>query len=322
MTIPIRGDHPPIDDELLSAYLDGQVSSTERAAVEAAIATDPAVRARLNDLRATVTLLRALPQPAPRRTFILTPEQAAAIRPRRVPLLTRLFPAIAAVSAVAAVLCLMLIAGDLVTGGFGAKQATPPARSAIEVASSAVPATAAPAIPAAPTAAPTVAAAPAGAASGQQPAPTSRAVPVATTAPAPAVSALPAATATRTADLFPAATSAGSGASNLAPTAAGGVVSALPAGTSAPTVVAAAPTTAPTVAPTAPVPAPTVVANIQPTAPAVTAPVQAPGGAVVSDEKGGVPVALIRAAEIVLGLLAVAGIVLAILSWRSRSARS
>src|SRR3954470_14351031 len=105
MTIPYRGTPPPpIDDELLSAYLDGQVTPSERAAVEAALAADPSVRARATDLRATVALLRALPQPVPRRTFILTPEQAAAIRPVRVPWLTRLFPAVAAVSAVAAVL--------------------------------------------------------------------------------------------------------------------------------------------------------------------------------------------------------------------------
>src|SRR5947209_832947 len=132
MTMPIRGNRPPIDDEILSAYLDGQVSPAERDAVEAAIAADPAVRARMNDLRLTVTLLRALPQPAPRRTFILTPQQAAAIRPVRVPWLVRIFPTVAAVSAIAAVLCLVLIAGDFATGGFGAKQAAPVSRSVSE----------------------------------------------------------------------------------------------------------------------------------------------------------------------------------------------
>ena len=122
MAIPYQGNPSPIDDELLSAYLDGELSPDERATVEATIAADAAVRARATELRATVALLGALPQPMPRRTFILTPEQAAAIRPVRMPWVIRLFPAVAAVGAVAAVLCLVLLGGDLATGGFATTQ--------------------------------------------------------------------------------------------------------------------------------------------------------------------------------------------------------
>ncbi|HEY8291338.1 MAG TPA: zf-HC2 domain-containing protein, partial [Thermomicrobiales bacterium] len=156
MAMPTGGMPPPIDDELLSAWLDGEVSPTERATVEAAIAADPVVRARATDLRATVALVQGLPQPAPRRTFILTPEQAAAIRPARVAWITRLFPVVVAASAVAAVLCLALIAGDLATGAFSMKQRVTPPRPAIESVTDATVtrATAAPTAPAAPTTAP------------------------------------------------------------------------------------------------------------------------------------------------------------------------
>ena len=41
-----------IDDETLSAYIDGELSQSEHALVEAALATDPALQARLAALRA------------------------------------------------------------------------------------------------------------------------------------------------------------------------------------------------------------------------------------------------------------------------------
>ena len=264
MTTPTGGMPPSIDDELLSAYLDGQVTPAERGAVDAALAADPATRARAADLRATVALLRALPQPAPRRTFILTPEQAVAIRPVRVPWLARLFPAVAALSAVAAVLCLALIAGDRATGGFSTKESVTTARPAIESVSEA---TATP-IPRA-AAAPTTAAAPAA------------------IAPAPAASASAAS-----------ARSAGApaiGAAEIAPTvgSSAGGTGALPA-------------------------TPTIVANAPASPPVLRA---APsGGATVTTETHRVPLALVRAGEIVLALLAIAGIALAALGRRRRRA--
>src|SRR4051794_10370587 len=108
MTMPPGGIPPPIDDEMLSAWVDGALSDAEREAVTAAMARDPALRGRARDLRATGGLLGALPHPVPRRTFILTPEMVGPVRPARMAWWPRLFPAVATVSAVAAVLCLAL----------------------------------------------------------------------------------------------------------------------------------------------------------------------------------------------------------------------
>src|SRR5690242_10768439 len=118
MTMPPGGMPPPIDDEMLSAWVDGELSDAEREAVTAAMARDSALRERARDLRATVGLLRALPQPVPRRTFVLTPEMVGTVRPSRVVWWERLFPAVATVSAVAAVLCLALFIGDVRSNGF------------------------------------------------------------------------------------------------------------------------------------------------------------------------------------------------------------
>lgn len=60
-------------DELLSAYLDDRLSGPERERLEARLADDPALRAELEALDHTVSLVRGLPAaPAP-RNFILTP---------------------------------------------------------------------------------------------------------------------------------------------------------------------------------------------------------------------------------------------------------
>ena len=296
MTMPTGGMPPPIDDELLSAWLDGRVSSTERDVVEAAIAADPAARAQATDLRATVALLRGLPQPLPRRTFILTPEQGAAIRPARAAWITRLFPAVSAASAVAAVLCIALIAGDFATGGFSTKRQGTTAPSAIISGATAT------------ITRVTVAAAPAA----------TSAAGVAGTA-ASGVSGA-GATVPRAAANAPAAASAASsaqrpgapaiGAAVIAPTAAGGTV-ALPPFT---------PTIGSFAASTIALPAtPTIDANAQPPPPAARAP--PPGGATVTTETHRVPVALVRAGETLLALLAIAGIALAMLGWRGKSQR-
>lgn len=57
----------PVTDETLGAYLDGQVTPDERAAIERAIAADADVRRRLQDLRAAdATLREAYPLPQAR----------------------------------------------------------------------------------------------------------------------------------------------------------------------------------------------------------------------------------------------------------------
>lgn len=62
---------PQINEELLSAYLDDEVTVEERALVEAAIAADPAIAWQVESLRQTVQLLQALPPLALPRAFTL-----------------------------------------------------------------------------------------------------------------------------------------------------------------------------------------------------------------------------------------------------------
>ncbi|MEN6457896.1 MAG: zf-HC2 domain-containing protein [Thermoguttaceae bacterium] len=49
-------------DELLSAYLDGELTAAERARVERLLATDPAARQTLDDLRAVSAAMQSLPR--------------------------------------------------------------------------------------------------------------------------------------------------------------------------------------------------------------------------------------------------------------------
>lgn len=65
-------DFHRITDELLSAYIDDEVTEQERALVEAAIAQDEEIAWRLKSLRHTVVLLRDLPEMPLPRSFTLT----------------------------------------------------------------------------------------------------------------------------------------------------------------------------------------------------------------------------------------------------------
>ena len=64
--------HIRVTDELLSAYLDNEVSPEERAIVEQAIAHDPKVALRLRALQQTVALLSELPRAPLPRAFTLS----------------------------------------------------------------------------------------------------------------------------------------------------------------------------------------------------------------------------------------------------------
>ncbi len=76
--------HPQLSEELLSAYLDNEVTAEERALIEATIATDPAVAWQVASLRQTVQLLHALPPLVLPRSFaiealVATTQQPAAV---------------------------------------------------------------------------------------------------------------------------------------------------------------------------------------------------------------------------------------------------
>ncbi len=76
----IPGRHRRLRD-LLSAYVDGEVAESDRRRVEAHLESCDACRTELEELRATVSLLRRMPELAVPRSFALTPEHAVAQRP-------------------------------------------------------------------------------------------------------------------------------------------------------------------------------------------------------------------------------------------------
>jgi hypothetical protein len=108
--------HPPhdaIDEELLSAYLDGQVTPEDRRRIEAALAGDTVLAGSLAALRYTKTLLAEAPRiPAP-RPFTLNEAMLGRGRQRR-GWLAWLQPAyLRGAAALAAVMLLVLVVGDV-----------------------------------------------------------------------------------------------------------------------------------------------------------------------------------------------------------------
>ena len=75
------------DIELLSSYLDGQLSSSDSARLEARLRMEPELRTVLQDLRGARSLLRQLPMRKAPRNFILTPKMVG-----RNPPLPRSYP--------------------------------------------------------------------------------------------------------------------------------------------------------------------------------------------------------------------------------------
>jgi len=107
--------HQHIGDDVLNAYLDGALGERDQREVAAHLSECRECRRELAELRATANLLRGLPQYRPRRSFVMTPEEAPA---RRRGWAARLLPALPALQAAAVVVALLLIAvtaGDLVT---------------------------------------------------------------------------------------------------------------------------------------------------------------------------------------------------------------
>lgn len=74
-------DFRHITDELLSAYIDDEVTEQERSLIETAIAQDEEIAWRLHSLRQTVSLLQELPELALPRSFALTLEQLQIAQP-------------------------------------------------------------------------------------------------------------------------------------------------------------------------------------------------------------------------------------------------
>jgi hypothetical protein len=87
------------DIELLSAYLDGELKSSDSVKLETRLKSDPELASVLSDLRATRTLLRKLPSRQAPRNFTLTRKMVGQNPP-----LPRTYPIFRFVTAVASLL--------------------------------------------------------------------------------------------------------------------------------------------------------------------------------------------------------------------------
>ncbi len=106
-------DLTDIDYELISAYLDEMLSADERAALEARLHVEPALRAALGDLRVVQQAVASLPvMPAP-RDFRLTRDMLAPAEPARAPLKLKSSLRRAPWWATAAAVALLLVGGGL-----------------------------------------------------------------------------------------------------------------------------------------------------------------------------------------------------------------
>lgn len=101
--------------ELLSAYIDGQVSADERTLVETHLATCALCAHDLVTLRRTVSLLRQLPQVAAPRPFTLRETDVRPVRPTR-PAWWRLPWARGLAAATAMLACVVVVAGVVLLG--------------------------------------------------------------------------------------------------------------------------------------------------------------------------------------------------------------
>ncbi len=104
----------PHELEQLSAYLDNQLPPAEQARLAARLADEPALRAELAELRATVAVLRALPRLKVPRNFTLTPAQVRTSRRWSLPSFG--LPALRLATALAAVAFVLVFALDLTAG--------------------------------------------------------------------------------------------------------------------------------------------------------------------------------------------------------------
>ena len=114
-------------DELLSAYLDGELSAGERMRLETQLTTNPALLAELETLRHTVALVRDLPQVPIPHNFILP--QTVAARPASAERPRRTWPAslLTAATAVASLLFVAVLSLDLFLPRMGGNLAFAPA---------------------------------------------------------------------------------------------------------------------------------------------------------------------------------------------------
>ena len=138
-----RKDRIEQRDELLSAYLDGELSKRESERLEARLSEDVALRAELRAMHRTVSMMRDLPEVAAPQNFILSesmvegrqpaptgrrvrPEAQSGARAWAAPLLT-------AAATVVSLLFVVVVMGDVLLPGVGGLASAPaPVRQAEE----------------------------------------------------------------------------------------------------------------------------------------------------------------------------------------------
>jgi hypothetical protein len=119
------------DWELLSEYIDQQLHPSKQRRLEARLQQEPELRAALEDLRRTRAILRSAPKIKAPRNFTLKPHMVPQPAPRRV------YPVFQFASALASVLFVLVLVGDLLGIGFVPESpvmmAQPAAVEALEV---------------------------------------------------------------------------------------------------------------------------------------------------------------------------------------------
>jgi hypothetical protein len=116
-------------DELLSAYLDGELNEAEQARLEQQLAVDPALQSELDALRRTVEMVRDLPvQPIP-RNFILPQSVETRLRPTPTAHPRRRWaaPLLTAATSLVSLLFAIVLAGDLLFTSGAMQMASMPA---------------------------------------------------------------------------------------------------------------------------------------------------------------------------------------------------
>lgn len=113
------------DREQLSAYLDGNLSASDRAAFETRLTANPALQSALDDLRNIKTRLGALPVVKAPRNFTITPAMIGQSARRA----STWLPALNFATAIAAVLFVAVVAGN-VLGRSGTVSTAAPAPAA------------------------------------------------------------------------------------------------------------------------------------------------------------------------------------------------
>ncbi len=112
------------DVEQLSTYLDGGLSRKEQASLKARLASDPVLRATLQDLQRTRALLRQLAHKRAPRSFTLTARMVGARPP-----MPRAYPILRLAAVIASLLFFSTFASNLLSGAAPAA----PAPAAMEM---------------------------------------------------------------------------------------------------------------------------------------------------------------------------------------------